>query len=527
MRLRYYGIPIFALLTFLTVLVVSCTNDWDKHYYAEPVNKSTLNLYQYIQAQTELSTFTKMLKITGYDTILNKSQTFTVWAPTDQALLNVDLTDTALVIKIVKNHITRFSYPTSGIISKSILMLDNKLIVFAKGPGGYTFGGKTVVQADVATKNGIIYVLSDYAPYRMNIWEFLNKTDGIDSVRDYINSLTIIQLDTAASYKDGYFVSNVYKSTNKALTYLGKFNTEDSIYTAILPDNAAWSEAYNRILPFYKALVKDGGVQAQITNTKWTLIQDLFFRGVKSLPIASDSIYSTYGHGFSNPNRLFAGAQVTEMSNGLSYVTSQLKNSATDSWFKEIRIEGEDALNGRTTLNYNATSVTSIGTGFNISKGYYVRLDPTTSSSISKLNVQFPISNTLSAKYDIYCVFVPTSIVDPTDIKPNKVRFYLSYVNSLGVQVTNATVDINHAVQLPTKVSAIFTTTPTSQPEEMLVVSGFQFPYCNLVKQPDYISGLLPTVSLKVENAAGVTSAELANFNRTLRIDCIILKPVQ
>ena len=171
--------------------------------------------------------------------------------------------------------------------------------------------------------------------------------------------------------------------------------------------------------------------------------------------------------------------------------------------------------------------MTSIGTGFNISKGYYVRLDPTTSSSISKLFVMFPIPNTLSAKYDIYCVFVPTSIVDPTDVRPNKVKFYLSYVNSSGVQVTNATVDINHTVQLPSKVSAVFTTTPTSQPEEMLVVSGFQFPYANLVKRPDYISSLLPTVSLRVENASGVSSTELAAFNRTLRIDCIILKPVQ
>ncbi len=525
MRLRFYRIPIFSLLTLLTVLVVSCTDDWNNHYYAEQASKSNLNLYQYIQAQTELSTFTKMLKITGYDTILNSSQTFTVWAPIDQSLVNVDLTDTALVTKIVTNNITRFSYPTSGIISKRILMLDNKLIVFAKGAGGYTFGGKTVIQSDVATKNGIIHMLSDYAPYRLNIWEFINKTDGIDSLRNYLNSLTITQIDTAASYKDGFFVSNVYKSTNKALTYLGKFYNEDSIYTAILPDNAAWSEAYNRILPYYKATDKDGGVSAQIVNTKWTLIQDLFFRGVKSLPIATDSIFSTYGNGFSNPNRLFAGSQVTEMSNGLSYITNQLKNVATDSWFKEIRIEAENPYNGIIKAYYSSTIESSIGTGYKVSKGYYLRVDPTTSSTISKPSVTFPIPNTLAAKYDIYCVFVPTSIIDATDVRPNKVKFYLSYLNNSGSQITNAAVDINNNVLAPNKAGAIFTTTPTSEVQEMLVVSGFQFPFANLVKQSDYISGLLPTVSLKIENA--VNPNEQANFNRTLRIDCIILKPVQ
>jgi len=526
MRLRYYGIPIFAFL-ILTVLVVSCRDDWDKHYNAEPANKSNLNIFEYIQSQTDLSTFTKMLKSTGYDSILNKSQTFTVWAPNNQALVNVDLTDTALVRIIVKNHITRFSHTSSGIISKTIIMLDNKLIVFAKGADGYSFGGKTIVQSDIATSNGIVYILSDYAPYKMNIWEFLNTTDGIDSLRVYINSLTKNQIDTAASFKDGIFISPVFKLTNKALTYLAQFKTEDSIYTAILPNNAAWVEAYNRILPYYTTLSKDGGVTTQIANTKWTLIQDLFFKGKKTLPIAEDTLFSTYGHAFSNPTRLFTGAQVNEMSNGISYVTSQLQNNATESWFKEIRVEAEDASNGRTTSNYAATSVSSIGTGFNISKGYYVRLVPMTSSSISKVFVTFPIPNTLSAKYDIYCVFVPTSIVDPTDVRPNKVQFYLSYINSEGTTVTNASIDVNNKVQLPSSTSYIFTTTPTLQPQEMLVVSGFQFPYSNLVKRADYISGLLSTVSLKVQNAGSPADESAKKVNRTLRIDYIILKPVQ
>jgi hypothetical protein len=525
MRLRHYGIPLFAILLF-TVLVASCREDWDNHYYAVAANKSKLNLYQYIQSQSELSIFTRMLKSTGYDTVLNKPQTFTVWAPNDQALINVDLTDTASVRKIVMNHITRFSHPSSGVISKTILMLDNKLLLFAQGSGGYTFGGKPIVKSDVATTNGIIYILSDYAPYKMNIWEFLNNATGIDSVRAYINSLTVNQIDTAASFKDGIFVSTVYKQTNKALTYLGQFKTEDSTYTAIFPDNGAWVEAYNRILPYYNTLSKDGGSSTQIANTKWTLIQDLFFRGKQTLPIVADTLYSTYGHAFLNPGRLFVGAQATEMSNGLSYVTSQLQNSASESWFKEIRVEAENA-HGRLTSNYAANSVSSIGTGYNISKGYYLRLDPTTSSSISKLFVSFSIPNTLSAKYNIYCVFVPASIVDTTDHRPYQVQFYLSYTNNLGVPVINASVDVNNTVQLPSKASYTFTTTPSNQPQKMLVVSGFQFPFCNLVNNRDYISSLLSNVTLKVQNVGTPANETAKKVNRTLRIDCIILEPVQ
>src|ERR1035437_8407752 len=298
MRLRNYGIPVFALLTFLTVLAVSCTDDWNKHYNTEQTSKSNLNLYQYIQAQAELSTFTKMLKIAGYDTILTTSQTFTVWAPTNQSLGNVNLLDTAQIIKSVENHIARFSYPTTGIVSKKILMLDNKLIVFENGADGYTFGGLKILQSNVATKSGIIHVVSGYLPYELSIWEFLNNAEGLDSVRNYINSYSITSIDTTASFKDGYMIRKVYKTTNILLKNLAAINKEDSIYTVIWPNNTAWVEAYNRILPYYNTLSTDGGVATQIANTKVAIIQDLFFRGVKSLPITTDSLFSTNLNGF-------------------------------------------------------------------------------------------------------------------------------------------------------------------------------------------------------------------------------------
>jgi len=519
MRLRNYGIPVFALLTFLTVLAVSCTDDWNKHYNTEQTSKSNLNLYQYIQAQAELSTFTKMLKIAGYDTILTTSQTFTVWAPTNQSLGNVNLLDTAQIIKIVENHVARFSYPTTSISSKKMLMLDNKLIVFANGADGFTFGGLKILQSDVATRNGIIHVLNGYLPYQQSIWEFLKSAEGIDSVRNYINSYSITSIDTAASFKNGFMIRKVYKTTNILLKYFGAINKEDSIYTVIWPNNTAWVEAYNRILPYYNTLSADGGVAKQIANTKITIIQDLFFRGVKSQPITADSLFSTIGNGFADPKRLFAGAQVTELSNGLSYVTDKLKYNATESWCPKIKIEAEDVFY-RTDSLFNATTLSSLGTGFKISNGFYLTLTPSSAGSTQPFT-KFKIPNTLSAKYDIYCAFVPGSIVTPLNVKPYKVKFYLSYVDSNGKQVFNAPVNKNNAVLAPGKSGDIFTTTPTSQIQEMLVVSGFQFPYTNLSKPTGYV----PTVTLKVENA--VLTSESAKFSKTLRIDYIILKPVQ
>jgi len=525
MKLRYFGIPVIAILTF-AVMLASCSDEWDSHYSAEAANKSDLNLYEYIQSRSELSTFTEMLQLTGYDSILSESQTFTVWAPNNAALEGVNLGDLDLVKKIVTNHITRFSYTTSGISRKTILMLDNKLLNLEIGTGGYTFGGKSIVQANLATANGIVHILGEYVPYRMNIWEFINQADGLDSLRTYINSITKLEFDADASYKDEVLVDSIFKSTNNVLTYLGNLNTEDSIYTAILPDNTAWTEAYGRIYPCFKTLEKDGGFVQQRAFARWYLVQDLFFRDKVTPPIAKDTLFSTWGNAFVHPNRLFANAQTTEMSNGLSYVTSQLYSKADESWYKEIRVEAEHSSYGRVTSNYAASAVSNIGTGYTVSNNYYALFDPTSTSSLSKLFVNFPLPSTLSAKYNIYCVFVPTSIGNAADLRLNKVKFYFSYVNSAGVQVTNANIDANNKVLTTTQSGASYAFTTNPAQMKMLVAKDFEFPYSNLVYDEEDPKKSL-TVALKVENAAGTSTADLLNFNRALRIDCIILEPVQ
>lgn len=527
MRLRSYGIPIFAVLTLIATLV-SCSDEWDRHYYAQAANKSKLNLFEYIKEQPNLTVFTKMLETTGYDSIISKAGTFTVWAPNDNAFKNItaeQLSDSAFAFQIVRNQITRFSYTTSGISSKPIRMLDNKLFILANGQSGYTFEGKKIIETEsnIATANGILHVMEDYLPYRKNIWEYIHAKEGLDSLRSYLDSLTIITVDSAASYKNNNFVSFVYKSTNKALTDLAALSTEDSIYSAVLPNNTAWTEAYNRILPYYNTPAKDGGVKTQISNTKWTLIQDLFFRGKISLPTGVDSLFSTNRNGFVNSDRFFTNIQPEELSNGLGYVTDQLKSTATESWHKEIRVEAEDAFNGgRVIINYTPSIESSLGTGFKISKRNYLRLMPLGTTTTA--SVTFKIPNTLSAKYDIYCVFVPPTILDTADVKPSKVKFILGYRNSAGNQAA-VYIDENHVAQSKPNLGAIFTTNPlVTEPEEMLITSGFQFPFTNLISPNDRNPAGSTTVSLKIDNAATLSDA---TANRMLLIDCIILKPVQ
>lgn len=528
MKIKYAGIHVISLMLLAFAALTSCNEEWDEHYNAAPANKSDLNIFEFIKSKPDLSKFTQMLEATEYDSILSQSQTFTVWAPTNAALQNVDLNNYDQVLKIVTNHITRFSHPTSEVFKKTgkITLMNHKILEFEKTQSGYVFGNKIITEPDLATSNGIVHIIGEYSPYMRNFWEFINEQQDLDSLRNYLNSLTRKTFDEIKSFEDGVFVDSVFKETNYVLDRLAQLKNEDSIYTAILPNNAAWIESYNKIMPYFVTLPKDGGTAVQIAVTKQMLVRDLFFSGKFQSPVNKDTIMSTYGNKFANPDRFFENTTLTALSNGNAFVSPQLKNEPSETWLKEFKWQAEYS-NFRTSANYTLSALTSIGSGFDVSNGYYLYTIPTTTSDLASINnmfVKFALPSTLSATYNIYCVIVPTIIVDANDLKPNKLRFFLSYVNSAGVQVNDMAINANNEVTTSNVITAanIFTTDPT-QINKMLVVKNFKFPYSNVVS--DSKTGLYtPTAFLRVNNAARATEI---NFKRSIRIDCIILEPVQ
>ncbi len=527
------GLWILFALFSTTLMFTSCKQEWDEHYNAAPSIKSDLNLYEYIQSRTELSVFAQMLKITGYDSILSKSQTFTVWAPVNQSLSGIDLNNVQNVRKIVTNHIARFAHPTADVIRKSskFILMNNKILDFSKNQNKFVFGEKDVIEPDIAVANGVVHILADFVPYRRNFWEFISEEEGLDSLRNFLVSLNTKTFDEEKSFVDGIFVDSIFKETNIVIDYLANLKSEDSVYTAILPDNEAWSVAYSKARSYFKTLPKYGGETTQNKNAKLTIVLDLFFRGRLETPINADTLISTNHTRFASPGRLFEGATLTKLSNGYAYKTSSLKSKNTETWLKALKVEAEN-LSYRTFANFSLSNMSSIGTGFNISRGYYLYCNPTTTSDLASINnmfVKFGIPSTYSGKYNIYCVTVPAIITNPTDLKPNKLRYFLSFMNATGALVSDQPVNANNEVVLTNAsetqkitMANMFTTNP-NKVDTMLVVKNYSFEYADIYS--DGITPYIPAVSLRVNNAS--RTAEILNFSRILRLDCIILKPVE
>ena len=518
MRKKNFNLVIIVIL--FVGSITSCSDVWDSHYSPAFTEKSNLNLYKYISKDTTLAVFNEMLKISGYDSVLSKNQTYTVWAPVNGLFYGVNFLDTAMVTEIVKNHIARFSNPTSDVSTKSVFMLDNKYIDFKRLGSGFTFGGKNILKSNIATANGILHYIDSYVPYVPNIWEFIGKTQGLDSVKTYLYSQSKMQFDATASgdpigvdsLSKQLLYDSVFVFKNLILDKIGQLSKEDSIYTAILPTNAAWSEAYNRIKPYFNTLAKNGGVQTQRENTEMSIVQDAVFRQRVANPNALDSIVSTTGNVFKSPGSyIFNGATQNELSNGNAYVTNLLTYKAGDSWQKTIRIEAENEAYGREKSNCDIYPRSSSGSGLSVSKEKYIYLNNLTTNNTSLCYVRFPIPNTLSAKYNIYCVFVPTSIESSADLRPSKATFRLQYIDATGNLTAEKLLSVPQNITDPTKLTKMF-------------VTQIQFPYCNLIDPLSFKTSDI-TVKLRVDNAA--KTSETTNYNRDMRIDCIILEPAQ
>ena len=482
---------LYILLSALAIVVSSCVSDvWQEHYDNTGKGLSTKSLMEIIKDNSELTDFKHMLEVSGYDSILSMDQSYTVWAPVNSALdlVSINWLDTASISEIVRNHIARFNYPTAGYNSTNtskVYMLSGKFVPFEKGTTGFTFGTFPIDTTSILAKNGILHILNGYVPYASNIWESLGRIAGLDSVYAYLNPL--------------------------GGTPFGDINNEDSVYTAILPNNQAWIKSYDNIKNYFVCLpsaTKDSSKAKQRRLTQNAIMQDAFFK----FSIPDPSIYTGYSiintsnHLFTNFPRLFEGATPHKASNGYVWVSDSLRNTATESWHREIRVEAENTSFGRTSQNANVYWRISEKSGFEVSNLRYVVAFPLTTSTIQKVFVYFPIPNTLSAKYRIYCVFVPAAITEVKQL-PCLVNFYLDYVNSAGTKITSQSISTN-VLTSGTEVSKIF-------------VKEMTFPYCNMVT-PDNVGDI--TVKLKVENAAKETQSTL--YTRTMRIDCIILEPV-
>ena len=552
MNMKYICHSFLCLL--LAAGLGSCTSPlWEDHYSSHVDEILDITLMEAIKANPDLSTFASLLESAGLDERLSATQSYTVWAPDNDALSGYQPEDQEDLLVFLKNHISRFPYPTSGLEGSSevIHMLDNKRISFSRSGNDFYFGSQRLVSCNTTVNNGILHVLDGYESYVPNIWEFMKNTPGFDSIYNYVASKEVYTFMESAStplgVENGQTVyDSVFRYYNPLMYQIGRIKEEDSTYTIILPTNEAWTEMYDSISSYfvYNPIQTDRTRPAnypdsmQDNTVKSYMLLNMSFSGdyskelISSLaymtPVEATNYYSYADAKVQDPIRLFENCTDTVVSNGRVYMADHLVKTP-DSWCPALQIEGEayyqlypDSVEASTRQIIQRETNTSWCDSA-VSEHGYLEVKPYSSR---EPYVTYMIDDVCSTGYLIYCVFLPPNVTattydralkkmaDTTVSVPAQLQFELSYVREGDTEMSSTTYETNaHRTYQtdPYHVDTMLVTrnAQTGEPQPVY------FPYTNRGEYGE------PTVTLKIKNVSQEGN------NRDTYIDCIIFEPVR
>ena len=554
-RILRRGTACCGIAAALTALSLTACSDWTDHYQDDSsiLDSQQKTLWENIEQNENLTQFASLLKKVSYDYVLNTSQTYTVWAPANGTFdfAAVDSYDwDRLENEFVRNHIARNNYPASGQVDERVITLNEKMMHFG-GNGNYSIQDINITRPNLASRNGVIHQLGGGIPFKSNIFESLNSgLYPLDSIADFFRSNNVKKLNVDKSVvgptENGRitYLDSVFDEHNTLFTRFQAFiNREDSNYTMLVPTNKAWHEAREKIEKYYNyfrsfefmentstteqkkesIIIKDVDyLRDSIVYTM--LLSDLFYnnniydnRKLNTLQTGErlqvDSLYSTmrtkvYAE---DAARLFEGAIRQVNSNGAAWVTDSLRMRSWTTWNPEIVVEGENSRMLASTLSTSDTPHTYVAPetqnpeiSGKLSNNSYMEVLPISQST--NPGVVFYLPDVRSTTYSIYIVMVPANIVNPNnEVKPNRFTVTLGSVDSNGKnqdRIKDWTVESTFQSDT-TKIDTIY-------------LGDYTFPMAYFGTGNYY-----PYMRIN----SSVTNKERMNYDRILRIDCLILRP--
>ncbi|MBR6997538.1 MAG: fasciclin domain-containing protein [Prevotella sp.] len=554
-RILRRGTACCGIAAALTALSLTACSDWTDHYQDDSsiLDSQQKTLWENIEQNENLTQFASLLKKVSYDYVLNTSQTYTVWAPAN-GTFDFDTYDSygwdRLENEFVRNHIARNNYPASGQVDERVITLNEKMMHFG-GNGNYSIQDINITRPNLASRNGVIHQLGGGIPFKSNIFESLNSgLYPLDSIADFFRSNNVKKLNVDKSVvgptENGRitYLDSVFDEHNTLFTRFQAFiNREDSNYTMLVPTNKAWHEAREKIEKYYNyfrsfefmentstteqkkesIIIKDVDyLRDSIVYTM--LLSDLFYnnniydnRKLNTLQTGErlqvDSLYSTmrtkvYAE---DAARLFEGAIRQVNSNGAAWVTDSLRMRSWTTWNPEIIVEGENSRMLASTLSTSDTPHTYVAPetqnpeiSGKLSNNSYMEVLPISQST--NPGVVFYLPDVRSTTYSIYIVMVPANIVNPNnEVKPNRFTVTLGSVDSNGKnqdRIKDWTVESTFQSDT-TKIDTIY-------------LGDYTFPMAYFGTGNYY-----PYMRIN----SSVTNKERMNYDRILRIDCLILRP--
>ena len=340
--MRFKKDCLLLALIFLTA-ITSCKK-WQDHT-AITNQDLTKDLYTTIKEEPTLSRFAELITLAKLDSLLRSSKSFTVWAPSNNALNGLDpaiVADTSKLRRFVMNHISYQLYFTRDAqTSKRIGMLNGKYNNFLNNK----FEDATITTADRYVRNGVLHIIDKYIAVLPNLWEYINSTSTQYTQNNFIVALNYPSFDPSLA-----IVDSISSSTGQPVYHPGSgiviknnfnekvFDTrkEAAQYTYFIIENPGFTLKDDSLKPYFKS------TSVSITDSldKWNIVKDVLldvlYPTVASLPPV---LTSKFGTPIPIDPTSITGS--TKVSNGMVYVLS-LSGVTTASKFRQLVIQGEN-----------------------------------------------------------------------------------------------------------------------------------------------------------------------------------------
>jgi hypothetical protein len=541
-HLRWQAMSCIMTTALSVTALISCSDDWNDHYDATASGAGNGTLWQAIASRSDLSHFASVAKECGYDILLDGSQTYSVFVPTNDALteteakqliaefqkeqaLGVRPNANSVIRQFLQNHMALYRHPVSSLTNETITMMNDKYVELTEN----TLGGNRILTANLLYDNGLLFTLAHQVDYIPNVFEYLHFDHELDSVYQFLNSHSVYEFDEARSVPgeiiDGvtHYLDSVSVLRNDILSQYGQIDSEDSTYWFVAPTNAEWNRLAKEYEPYFNYPNNvDHRDSLTYTNARLGIIGGAFFSrtsnpdeafrdsAVSTQAVSSqvrtlleqDDTYYIYYKPF-DEGGVFHGTEDIECSNGHVRKASQFNIPKLKTFVQTIKVEAENTQYQDSIIKaVEPLTVLEVPSGNpyygKVSGNTFVEVIPETPDA--SVQVIFELPNMLSAlNYDIYGVFVPATAYDTLAVaetqKSYRVRSVLRYPDQNGHEATRRIAG-NKNVN-------------TTVVDTVKLVSAGSIPTCTYG---------LSNAKVKIEIQSGTNGA-------TLRLDCIIVKP--
>lgn len=390
---------IISIFLFAGCINMAACKKWDDH---NNINNQdlTINLQQAIEADDNLSRFREFITQTGLDTLLQSSKNYTVWAPTNNALQNLDpaiVNDKTQLAAFVKNHIASQAYFTrEAATGARVPVLSGKYNGFEKNK----FDEANITNADRFVSNGVLHIIDKPVPVLQSIWEYINSTTSAYQQHAYIVSTNRVERDLSQAVIDSvnpitgdpvYRPGTGYVTRNAFIEIAYDVKKEDKQYTYfVITDNNFIVEA-DSLKPYFKHPI------AVITDSlsKLHMVKDLVVEGVYQPNALPDSVLSRNGTWVPLSASNIISAK--KLSNGIAYVMSNV-NVLTKRKFRQLLVEGEFPNGYQSDKSGNTNKRLRYDT---INKRNYADL-MITGHGVTAYYAFYTLRNIPSMKYEVY-----------------------------------------------------------------------------------------------------------------------------